>query len=62
MIIRILQRRFQPNEESLQSLAQQLAQIADERVLLQLVDLSLEVIVLPDFRTKLQGLLAGSST
>ncbi len=59
VILRILQRRFQPNEESLQSLAQQLAQIADERVLLQLVDLSLEVMALPDFAAKLQGLLAG---
>lgn len=57
MIFHILQRRFQLNEEGVQSLTQQLAQIADERVLIQLVDLSLEVIGLPDFYTKLQGLL-----
>jgi len=57
MILHILQRRFQPNEEGVQSLTQQLAQIADERVLIQLVDLALEVIGLPEFHTKLQGLL-----
>ena len=57
MILHILQRRFQPTEESVQSLAHQLAQIADEGVLLQLVDLALEVSRLPDFHAKFHGLL-----
>ncbi|MCE7982020.1 MAG: Rpn family recombination-promoting nuclease/putative transposase [Caldilinea sp. CFX5] len=59
-ILRILQRRFQASEESLQGLAQQLTQISDEDVLYQLVDLALEVIVLPDFQTRLQGLSVAS--
>ncbi|MEZ4727942.1 MAG: Rpn family recombination-promoting nuclease/putative transposase [Caldilineaceae bacterium] len=61
MILRILQRRFYQSEESLQGLAQQLAQITDDRLLIQLADLALEVMVLPDFRTRLQGLLTESA-
>lgn len=53
IILRILQRRFQPNEESLQNLAQQLSPVADHEVFLQLVDLALEVMTLPEFQTRL---------
>lgn len=60
IILRILQRRFHPNEESLQNLAQQLSPITDHEVFLQLVDLSFEVMTLPDFQTKLQGMLVAS--
>ncbi|MFZ4659173.1 MAG: hypothetical protein ACOYNY_19325 [Caldilineaceae bacterium] len=57
LIIRLLRRRFQPTEETLQTLAQQLAQIRQEATLSQLVDLALDVLVLPDFMTKVQALL-----
>lgn len=56
VIVRILRRRFQPSEETLQTIAQQLAQIRQEAVLSQLVDLALDVLVLPDFMTKVQAL------
>ena len=49
MIVHILERRFPPSETLLTPLSQQLAQISDETVLNQLVDIALEVIVLPDF-------------
>ena len=54
IILRVLQRRFSPNAELLQPIAQQLAQIRDERILNQLVDSALEVMVLPDFALKVQ--------
>lgn len=57
LILRLLRRRFQPAEESLQSIAHQLAQIQQEAILSQLVDLALDVLVLPDFVSRLQALL-----
>lgn len=60
MILRVLQKRFQPTEEVQRDLAQQLAKISDDKILLHLVDLALEVMLLPDFRARLQGLLAAS--
>lgn len=60
MILRVLQKRFQPAEEIQRDLAQQLAKISDDKILLHLVDLALEVMILPDFRARLQGLLAAS--
>lgn len=57
LILRLLRRRFQPTEETLETIAFQLAQIQQEAILSQLVDLALDVLVLPDFMTKLQALL-----
>lgn len=54
LILRVLQRRFPPNEVLLQQVEQQLARISDEGALNQLVDIALEVIVLPDFALKVQ--------
>ena len=54
MILRILQRRFSPNETLLKPIEQQLVQIGDERTLNQLVDIALEVMVLPDFVVRVQ--------
>ncbi|MCE7980305.1 MAG: Rpn family recombination-promoting nuclease/putative transposase [Caldilinea sp. CFX5] len=62
LIIRLLRRRFQPSEETLQTLAQQLAQIQQEAILSQLVDLALDVLTLPDFMTKVQTLLPVTPT
>jgi hypothetical protein len=62
MILRVLQRRFQPKEESLQSVVHQLAQITDEETLIDLVDIAMEVIMLSDFRMRLQELLAEAAT
>lgn len=56
LILRLLRRRFQPEEATLQTIAQQLAQIPQTETLSQLVDLALDVLVLPDFITKLQSL------
>lgn len=60
IILRVLQKRFQPTEEIQRDLAQQLAKISDDKILLHLVDLALEVMILPDFRARLHGLLAAS--
>ena len=57
LILRLLRRRFQPDEAMLQTLAKQLWQIPQAEILSQLVDLALDVLVLPDFITKLQSLL-----
>ena len=57
LILRLLQRRFQPGAETMQTLAQQLGQLQQEATLSQLVDVALDVLVLPDFMRKLQGLL-----
>lgn len=54
MILRVLQRRFLPHEALLQQVEQQLARIGDEDALNRLVDIALEVIVLPDFALKVQ--------
>lgn len=61
LILRLLRRRFQPTEQTLQTMAQQLAQIRQEAILSQLVDLALDVLVLPDFMTKLQALVPAPS-
>jgi predicted transposase YdaD len=60
IILRVLQKRFQPTEEMQRDLAQQLAKISDDKILLHLVELALEVMILPDFRAQLQGLLVAS--
>lgn len=60
IILRILQRRFHPNKESLQNLAHQLSPITDNEDFLQLVDLGLEVMTLPDFQSRLQKMLSTS--
>jgi hypothetical protein len=57
LILRLLQRRFQPNEAAMQTLAHQLAQIQPEATLSQLVDLALDALVLPDFVARLQAFL-----
>ncbi len=62
LIVRLLRRRFQPSEETIQAITQQLTQIRQEAVLSQLVDLALDVLVLPDFITKVQALLPASPT
>lgn len=62
MVLRVLQRRFQPNDESLQGVAHQLAQITDEDTLIELVDIALEVIMLSDFHIRLQKLLVEMTT
>ena len=62
LILRLLRRRFQPAEETLQSIAHQLAQIQQEAILSQLVDLALDVLVLPDFVSKLQALVPTPAT
>lgn len=61
LILRVLQRRFQPTEATLQAIAHQLTQIQQEASLSQLVDFALDVLVLPDFITKLQALLPANS-
>ncbi len=53
-VLRILRRRFSPNEELLHQIEQQVAPIQREDELNQLIDLALEVMVLPDFVRKLQ--------
>lgn len=55
MILRVLQRRFSPDEALLDQVAQQLAQIHAEDALNQLVDLALEAFGLPDFMVKVQA-------
>jgi hypothetical protein len=60
-ILRVLQRRFPPNEALLQQVEQQLAQIRDEDALNQLVDIALEVIVLPDFALKVQAFVPATA-
>ena len=62
MVLRILQRRFQPNDAGLQDVAHQLTQITDEETLVELVDMALEVIMLSDFRMRLQELLGEAAT
>jgi predicted transposase/invertase (TIGR01784 family) len=57
LILRLLRRRFQPDEATLQTLTKQLWQIPQAEILSQLVDLALDVLVLPDFITKLQSLI-----
>lgn len=59
-ILRIIQRRFHPNQESLQNLAHQLSPVTDNEDFLRLVDLGLEVMTLPDFQSRLQEMLAAS--
>jgi hypothetical protein len=61
LIIRLLRRRFQPTEETLQTIAQQLTQIRQEAVLSRLVDLALDVLVLPDFINQVQALLPAAA-
>ncbi len=57
MVLRILRRRFSPDEELLQQIEQQVVRIQQEDDLNQLIDLALEVMVLPDFARKLQGVV-----
>ncbi len=61
MTLRILQRRFATNEVQLQQIEQQLAQITDEAVLDELADAALDVLVLPDFVTRLQRVVPVSA-
>lgn len=62
LILHLLQRRFPPNETLLQQIEQQLVQISDESALNQLVDIALEVIVLPDFVTRVQAFVPPSAS
>lgn len=62
LILLLLRRRFQPTEEMLQSLAQQLAEIHNEEILGQLLDAALDVLVLPDFIVKLRTVLPNTTT
>jgi hypothetical protein len=55
MVLRVLRRRFPPNEALLQQIEQQVAHIQREDDLNQLIDLALEVMVLPDFARRVQG-------
>ena len=54
MILRLLQRRFASQAALFPYIEQQLTQIKNEESLNQLVDIALEVFVLPDFVVKLQ--------
>jgi hypothetical protein len=54
MILCVLQRRFPPHEALWQQIEQQLARIDDEDILTRLVDVALEVTVLPNFAIKIQ--------
>jgi hypothetical protein len=55
MVLRVLRRRFPPNDELLKQIEQQVAHIQQEDDLNQLIDLALEVMVLPDFARRVQG-------
>lgn len=57
-ILRILHRRFSPNDLLFQQVEQQLSQLHDESVLNGLVDSALDVMVLPDFALRLRELVA----
>lgn len=57
MILYLLQRRFPDNEVLWQIFEKQLALISDEKALNRLIDIALEVIVLPDFAMKLQAFI-----
>lgn len=61
LILILLRRRFQPTEEMLQSLAQQLAEIHSEASLDQLLNAALDVLVLPDFIAKLHTVLPAAT-
>lgn len=62
MILHVLQRRFPNNEVLWQVFEQQLTLISDEKALNQLVDIALEVIVLPDFAIKIQAFVPPTSS
>ena len=53
-VLRIVRRRFSPTEAVMQQLEQQVTHVQREDDLNQLIDLALEVMVLPDFVHKLQ--------
>lgn len=55
LILRVLRRRFSANPLLFQQIEQHLALIHDEDDLNQLVDVALEVFVLPDFMVKVQA-------
>lgn len=57
MILHLLQRRFATHDELLPQIEAQLATITDETILNQLVDLALDVIVLPDFVRRLRDIV-----
>lgn len=57
-ILRILHRRFSPNDLLFEQVEQQLAQLHDESVLNGLVDTALDVMVLPDFARRLRELVS----
>ncbi|MCB0061912.1 MAG: hypothetical protein KDE19_07350, partial [Caldilineaceae bacterium] len=52
-IVQILQRRFTADEAQFARIAQQLAQVEDESVLNALVNAAFDILVLPDFMTRL---------
>lgn len=57
-ILRILHRRFSPNDLLFQQVEQQLSQLHDESVLNGLVDSALDVMVLPEFALRLRELVS----